>query len=31
MIKEFLKILTLIFTSCCYETNELEEMGVKLS
>ncbi len=31
MIKEFLKILTLIFTSCCYDTIELEEMGVKFN
>jgi hypothetical protein len=27
---ELLKILTLLFTSCCYDSKELEEAGVKL-
>lgn len=30
MLKEFLKILSLLFTTCCYSEDELKEAGVKL-
>ena len=30
-LKEFFKVLSLLFTSCCYTDDELQEMGVKVN
>jgi hypothetical protein len=29
-MKEIIKTLSLLFTSCCYDKDELKEMGVQL-